>query len=119
MGRAPTGASGVWEGNADHLESEQQQCADLAVILDEGTGRIHSILATPAWRRNSHALTRTEVLDFTGWLPYKSREEFAGYRVEHPELELFPPYNFNAPDQSVDEQAEKGVLPLGLFDSLG
>ena len=96
-----------------------RQCADPAVIPDEGTARIHSILAMPDWRRNSHALTRSEVLDFTGWLPYRSREEFAGYRAEHPELESFPPYNFDAPDQSIDEEAEKGVLPPGLLDSLG
>ena len=73
----------------------------------------------PDWRQNGHALTRSEVLDFTGWLPYRSREEFVEYREEHPELEPFPPYNFDAPDQSFDEEAGKGVLPAGLLGSFG
>ena len=37
--------------------------------------------------------------------------EFIEYRAEHSELESFPPYNFDAPDQSFEEQTEKGVLP--------
>ena len=89
------------------------------MIPDEGTTRIESILAMLDWRQNGHALMRSEVLDFTGWLPYRSREEFVEYREEHPELESFPPYNFDALDQSIDEEAERGVLPVGLLDSFG
>ena len=61
----------------------------------------------PEGRRNGHALTMSEVLDFTGWLPYKMREEFAEYRANHPELEPFAPFNFDAPDQSHDKGAEE------------
>ena len=59
------------------------------------------------------------MLGFTGWLPYRSSEEFTEYRAEYPELEPFPPYNFDAPNQSIEEQAKKGVFPPGLFDLLG
>ena len=58
------------------------------------------------------------MLDFTGWLPYRTREEFAEYRADHPELEPFTLYDFDALDQCRDEEAEKGVLPPGFFDSL-
>ena len=54
------------------------------MVPDEGTAQIQSILAMLDWRRNGHTLTRSEVLDFTGWLPYRSREEFAEYRSDHP-----------------------------------
>ena len=115
-------AEGSWEGHPRELAEYgravpttwnlEKQCADQAAISDEGTARIQSILGMPAWRRNSHTLTRTEVLDFTGWLPYRSREEFAEHRAAHPELEPFPPYNFDAPNLAFEEQAEKGVLPI-------
>ena len=58
-------------------------------------------------RQNCHALTTSEVLNFTGWLPYRMREEFAEYRADHLELEPFAPYNFDAPNQPHDKEAEK------------
>ena len=61
----------------------------------------------PKGRQNCHALMTSEVLDFTGWLPYCTREEFAEYRADNPELEPFPPYNFDASDQSHDKGVEE------------
>ena len=58
-------------------------------------------------RRNSHALTTSKVLNFTGWLPYRTREEFVQHRAEHPELEPFPPYDFDASDQAHDKESEE------------
>ena len=74
-----------------------RQCADPAMVPDKGSARIQSILAMPEGRRNGHALTTSEVLDFTGWLPYRTREEFAEHRANHPELEPFTPYDFDSP----------------------
>ena len=74
---------------------------------DEGYARIQGILAMPKRRWNCHALTTLEILDFTGWLPYRTREEFAKYWADHPEFEPFPPYNFDAPNQSHDKGAEE------------
>ena len=67
---------------------------------------IQGILAMLKWRRNGHALTMTEVFDFTGWLPYRTREEFVQHRADHPELEPFPPYNFDDSDRVHDQEAE-------------
>ena len=83
-----------------------KQCAKPATMPDEGYACIQGILAMPKGRRNGHALTTSEVLDFIGWLPYRSREEFDEYHAEHPELEPFPPYNFGASDQTHDKEAK-------------
>ena len=84
-----------------------KQYADPAIVPDEGCARIQGILAMPKGRRNGHALITSEVLEFTGWLPYRTRVEFTKYRVDHPELEPFTAYNFNAPDQSYNKGAEE------------
>ena len=75
-----------------------KQCVEPTKVSDEGLQRIFGILRMPEGRRQCHALTQSEVLHFTGWLPYHTREEFDQYRAEHPELERFPPYNFGAPE---------------------
>ena len=108
-------AGGSWEGHPRELAefgkavpttwNLGRQCVDPAIVPDEGYARIQGILALPNGRRNCHALTTSEVLDFTGRLPYRTRGEFAEYRADHPELEPFPPYNFDAPDQSHDKEA--------------
>ena len=77
------------------------------MVPDEGSARIQSILAMLEGRRNGHALTTSEVLDFTGWLSYKTREEFAEHQANHPELEPFTPYDFDAPNQPYDRDAEE------------
>ena len=75
------------------------------MVSDEGHARIQGILAMPEGRRNCHALTTSEVLEFTGWQPYRTREEFVEYRAEHLELEPFPPFDFDDPDRSYDKGA--------------
>ena len=87
-----------------------KQCVELATVPDEGFASIQGILGMPLGRREGHALTTSEVLNFTWWLPYRTREEFAQYRVEHLELELFPPYNFEALEQAHDKEAVKEVV---------
>ena len=94
-------AGGSWEGHPRELTefgravlvtwNLGKQCADPAIVSDEGYARIQGILAMPERRRNCHALTTSEVLDFTGLLPYRTREEFAEYRADHPKLEPFAP----------------------------
>ena len=81
----------------------RKQCVDPATVSDEGYARIQGILTMLEGRRNCHALAMSEVLDFTGWQPYRTREEFVEYRVQHPELEPFPAYDFNNPDRSYDK----------------
>ena len=81
---------------------------------DEGFAHIQGILGMPQGRRDCHALTMSEVLKFTGWLPYRNREEFAQYRAQHPELELFPLYDFEASDQTHHkEDGERGGSSQG------
>ena len=80
-----------------------RQCADLAKVSDEGYAPIQGILGMPKRRRNCHALTTSEVLDFTGWLPYRTKEEFAQHCADHPDLEPFPPYDFDAHDLAHDK----------------
>ena len=46
-----------------------------------------------------------------GWLPYRTLEEFDKYRVEHPELEPFPPYDFNAPTSKREHEDGGGDPP--------
>ena len=75
---------------------------------NEGYACIQGILGMLKGRKNCHALTTLEVLNFTGWLPYSTREEFAQHRAEHPELEPFPLYDFEASDQTHDKEAEEG-----------
>ena len=41
-------------------------------------------------RKNCQALTQSEVLDFMGWSPFCTCEEFDKYHTEHPKLELMP-----------------------------
>ena len=58
---------GSWEGHPRELAefgramsitwNLGRQCADPAVVSDEGNARIQSILAMPEGRQNSHALT--------------------------------------------------------------
>ena len=37
-------------------------------------------------KENCQTLTQSEVLDFVGWSPFCTCEEFDQYRLEHPEL---------------------------------
>ena len=83
-----------------------KQCADLTTVSDEWYARIQGILGMPKRRRNFYALTTSEVLDFTRWLPYRTREEFAQYRADHPELEPFSSYDFDAPNLAHNKEAE-------------
>ena len=94
-------AGGSWEGHPRELAefgrvvpttwNLGRQCADPAIVLEKGYWRIQGILAMPKGRQNCHALTTSEVLNFTRWLPYSTREEFTKYQADHPELEPFPP----------------------------
>ena len=61
-----------------------KQCVESAKVSDEGLIRIYEILGMPIEMRQCHALTQSEVLNFMGWLPYRAREVFDEYRVEHP-----------------------------------
>ena len=66
-------------------------------------------------RRQGHALIQLEVLHFTGWLPYRTREEFDEYGAEHPELEPFPPYDFGASKQTSKKDVRDGGGALQGF----
>ena len=89
-----------------------KQCVEPARVFDEGLQRIFGILEIPGGRRQCQVLTQSEVLHFVGWQPYLTREEFDKYRAEHPELEPFPPYDFNAPS-SEREPEDGGDDPPG------
>ena len=41
-----------------------------------------------------------------GWFPYHTREEFDNYSAEPPELEPFPSYDFGAPRNTSEKDAE-------------
>ena len=62
----------------------------------------------PGRRRQCQVLTQSEVLHFVGWLPYRTLEEFDNYCAKHSELEPFPPYDFGAPGQTSENDAEDG-----------
>ena len=49
-----------------------------------------NILEIPVGRKNCHVLTQPEVLDYVGWLPFRTRKEFDQHLAEHSELELMP-----------------------------
>ena len=68
-------AGGSWEGHPHELMefgrvvpttwNLGRQCADPAIVPNEGYAHIQGILAMPKGWRNGHALTTSEVLDFT------------------------------------------------------
>ena len=74
-------------------------------------------------RRQCQVLTQSEVLHFVGWLPYRTGEEFDQCRVEHPELQPFPPYDFRATGHTSEKGVEDGGgVPQGhspYMDNLG
>ena len=87
-----------------------RQCVDPATVFDEGYERIQGILAMPKRRRNYHALTTSEVLEFTRWLPYRTREEFTQYRADHQELEPFPLTILMPPIKRTTKEPRKKVV---------
>ena len=85
-----------------------KQCVDPVRVSDEALKHIYGVLGMPDGGRQGQVLIQSEVLNFTRWLPYHTREEFDNYRTEHPELEPFLPYNFGAPGQAYDKEAGVG-----------
>ena len=76
---------------------------------------MHCILGMSEGRKQGNVLTQSEVLHFTGWLPYRTCEEFEQYCAEHPELETFPPYDFGALKQTSDKDTgDGGGAPQGF-----
>ena len=57
-------------------------------MVDDAFQRVLGILEMPKGIKNCQVLTQPEVLDFVGWFPFRTREEFDQHRAEHLEREL-------------------------------
>ena len=81
-----------------------KQCVEPIRVSDDALQWVFNILEMPDGRRHCQALTQSEVLHFVSWLPYPTREQF--YRVEHSELEPFPPYDFGVFGHASEKEPE-------------
>ena len=68
-----------------------RQCVNPFKVANNALQKALSILEMHGGRKNSQALTQSEVLEFVGWSPFHTCEQFDQYSAKHPELEPMPP----------------------------
>ena len=93
-----------------------KQCVEAFEVADDVLQRVLNVPKMPSRRRNYQALTQIEVIHFVGWWPFRSCDKFNQYRIEHPDLEPFPPtdYGFGTTKHAVEAgTSDRGGVSQG------